>query len=160
MLELKGVNAGYGSFQAPLRHLFLASLGLAVVSGIAIAELSTRRDRIRIMAAAGMGIALAMIHVRSALDAWWSLAGIFSGGMLGLFILGQAGTRTSGRAALAAVLVGVVVIVWMTFSPRRRRSWRTGTTSACISTAPASSGAAIPCATASARPEHPMCGCC
>jgi SSS family solute:Na+ symporter len=36
----------------------------------------------------GTGVALAMINVKSAIDAWWSLASVFSGGMLGLFLLG------------------------------------------------------------------------
>jgi SSS family solute:Na+ symporter len=35
----------------------------------------------------GISVALAMISVKSALDAWWMLASIFSGGMLGLFLL-------------------------------------------------------------------------
>ena len=36
----------------------------------------------------GILVALAMIKVQSALDAWWTLSSIFSGGMLGLFLLG------------------------------------------------------------------------
>src|SRR5690606_34934792 len=35
----------------------------------------------------GIGVALAMIRVKSALDAWWALSSIFSGGMLGLLLL-------------------------------------------------------------------------
>jgi SSS family solute:Na+ symporter len=35
----------------------------------------------------GMLVAIAMINVKSALDTWWKLASIFSGGMLGLFLL-------------------------------------------------------------------------
>jgi len=65
----------------------------------------------------GTGIALAMISVRSALDAWWTLAGVFGGGMLGLFLLGFLSRRTSSRAAVAAVSAGVVVILWMSLSP-------------------------------------------
>ncbi|HLR31365.1 MAG TPA: sodium:solute symporter, partial [Fodinibius sp.] len=42
----------------------------------------------------GMLVALAMINVKSALDAWWSLASIFSGGMLGLFLLGAFAPRS------------------------------------------------------------------
>ena len=67
--------------------------------------------------AVGTGIALAMIEVASALDAWWTLAGIFGGGMLGLFLLGFLSPRTSGRAALIGVAAGVSVILWMTLSP-------------------------------------------
>ncbi len=65
----------------------------------------------------GTLIALAMTQVRSALDAWWSLAGIFSGGMLGLFLLGLLSRRAHAKAALAATAGGVLVILWMTISP-------------------------------------------
>ena len=41
-----------------------------------------------IFSVAGIFIAIAMINVKSALDTWWKLASIFSGGMLGLFLLG------------------------------------------------------------------------
>lgn len=66
----------------------------------------------------GTGAALAMIRVRSALDAWWELAGIFSGGMLGLFLLGLISRRAGSPAAAVAVVAGLVVIVWMSLSPR------------------------------------------
>ncbi|MBM3334836.1 sodium:solute symporter, partial [Candidatus Sumerlaeota bacterium] len=66
----------------------------------------------------GTGVALAMMSVKSALDAWWQMASIFSGGMLGLFLLGLISRRTTNPAALTGVIVGVLVIAWMTFSPR------------------------------------------
>ncbi|HOP97149.1 MAG TPA: sodium:solute symporter [Verrucomicrobiota bacterium] len=66
---------------------------------------------------AGIGAALAMLRIRSALDTWWSLASIFSGGMLGLFLLGLVSRRTGSRAAAAGVVTGVLLIAWMTFSP-------------------------------------------
>jgi SSS family solute:Na+ symporter len=70
-----------------------------------------------LVGAAGMMMALAMMSIKSALDAWWQLASIFSGGMLGLFLLGILSRRArSGHAALG-VAIGVLVIVWMTFSP-------------------------------------------
>jgi SSS family solute:Na+ symporter len=72
---------------------------------------------------AGTGIALAMIRVKSALDAWWGLAGIFSGGMLGLFLLGQVARRAKRPVPVVAVLLGVVVILWMTFSPKWTGPW-------------------------------------
>ncbi len=66
-----------------------------------------------------MGIALAMTtFVRSALDTSWTLSGIFSGGMLGLFLLGFLSRRTASRGAAAGVAAGVAVIFWMTVSPR------------------------------------------
>ncbi len=64
----------------------------------------------------GIGVGLAMMSVRSALDAWWALAGIFSGGMLGLFLLGYLSKRTSKLPALVGVLFGVALISWMTLS--------------------------------------------
>ncbi len=65
-----------------------------------------------------VGAALAMIRIKSALDVWWELAGIFGGGMLGLFLLGRLVRRADGRAGLIGVSVGVLVILWMTLSPK------------------------------------------
>lgn len=64
----------------------------------------------------GVGVGLAMMSVKSALDAWWSLAGIFSGGMLGLFLLGYLSKKTNGLAALVGVVCGVILIAWMSLS--------------------------------------------
>jgi len=44
------------------------------------------------------------------------LAGIFSGGMLGLFLLGRISRRARSPAATTAVISGVLVILWMTLS--------------------------------------------
>ncbi len=66
----------------------------------------------------GTLIALAMTKVRSALDAWWTLASIFGGGTLGLFLLGFLSPRTSNRAAIGGVAAGVLTILWMTLSPK------------------------------------------
>ncbi len=67
--------------------------------------------------ALGTGVALAMIGVKAALDAWWTLSGIFAGGMLGLFLLGLISKRAGNPAAITAVVAGVLVILWMTLSP-------------------------------------------
>ena len=104
------------------------------------------------MGALSTAVGLAMIRVRTALDVWWQFAGMFSGGMLGLFLLGMLSRRadcsgSSGRgqpagpqdlqqavtqagdasvrprpplrvAGLCGVAAGIVVIVWMTWSPQ------------------------------------------
>jgi SSS family solute:Na+ symporter len=61
-------------------------------------------------------IAIAMINVQSALDTWWKLASIFSGGMLGLFLLGFFAPKVKSRGAIAGVIAGVVIIGWMSLS--------------------------------------------
>lgn len=62
-------------------------------------------------------IAIAMINVQSALEAWWKLASIFSGGMLGLFLLGYFSKKASNVSAVLGVITGVLVIGWMSLSP-------------------------------------------
>lgn len=62
-------------------------------------------------------IALAMINVQSALDTWWKLASIFSGGMLGLFLLGYFSKKVNNTSAVTGVIAGVIVIGWMSLSP-------------------------------------------
>ncbi|TDO05365.1 sodium:solute symporter [Sunxiuqinia elliptica] len=64
-----------------------------------------------------IGIGVAMINVQSALDAWWKLASIFSGGMLGLFLLGYFAPKVKSKGAIMGVIGGVVVIGWMSLSP-------------------------------------------
>ena len=45
------------------------------------------------------------------------LQGVFSGGMLGLFLLGIMTRHANAVSGLIAILVGVITIGWMTFSP-------------------------------------------
>ena len=68
--------------------------------------------------AIGTGAALAMIGVESLLAAWWKLSGIFSGGMLGLFLLGLLSRKVKNAEAAVGVTVGVLAILWMTFSAK------------------------------------------
>ncbi len=65
----------------------------------------------------GILIALSLVGVESALDAWWSLASIFSGGMLGLFLLGYISKKTGRKEAIIGVITGVLVIIWMSLTP-------------------------------------------
>jgi SSS family solute:Na+ symporter len=64
----------------------------------------------------GLSAGLAMIGAKSLLDTWWKLSGIFAGGMLGLFLLGFISRQTKNAAAVTATIIGVLVILWMTFS--------------------------------------------
>ncbi len=65
----------------------------------------------------GVIISLALVGVESILDAWWSLASIFSGGMLGLFLLGFISKKARNIDAVIGVIVGVLVIMWMSLTP-------------------------------------------
>lgn len=56
------------------------------------------------------------MSVQSTLEAWWSLAGIFSGGMLGLFLLGYLVKQVKSTHAATGVITGVVLIAWMSFT--------------------------------------------
>lgn len=83
---------------------------------------ATERDSMRVLyattivfGAVGTGAGLLMIGQKSALDTWWKLAGIFSGGMLGLFLLGLI-SRARNPAAITAVAIGVAAILWMSIS--------------------------------------------
>jgi SSS family solute:Na+ symporter len=82
---------------------------------------ATERESMRVLwtmsllvGLAGIGMALAMMQIKSALDTWWELASIFSGGMLGLFLLGFISRRATNAAAVTGVIVGIIVITWMT----------------------------------------------
>jgi SSS family solute:Na+ symporter len=69
-----------------------------------------------VMGILAIGTGVAMIGVKSILDLWWLLSGIFSGAMLGLFLLGMISRSAGNAAAKTATVVGVIVIAWMTFS--------------------------------------------
>jgi solute:Na+ symporter, SSS family len=69
-----------------------------------------------VMGVLAISFGIGMIGVKSLLDAWWKLAGIFSGGILGLFLLGLLARRARNVEAAIAVVIGVLVIIWLTFS--------------------------------------------
>jgi SSS family solute:Na+ symporter len=67
------------------------------------------------LSSAGIGllsilVGLAFNGVESALDAWWALASIFSGGILGLFFLGLLSPNLSKFPAIIGVIIGILVI--------------------------------------------------
>lgn len=61
----------------------------------------------------GILISLALVNVDSILDAWWKLSSIFSGGMLGLFLLGFLSQRVSNIDAAVGVICGFLTIAWI-----------------------------------------------
>lgn len=84
---------------------------------------STNKQTLRILFVAtgvfgtlGIISGISMIGVKSILDVWWQLSGIFAGGMLGLFLLGIISKKARNNDAVIATIAGVLVILWMTFS--------------------------------------------
>ena len=66
-----------------------------------------------VVGAIGILIGLAMQRIDGVLDAWWKLSSIFSGGMLGLFLLALVRKKPDRTAAVIAVILGLAVIAWM-----------------------------------------------
>ena len=64
----------------------------------------------------GWAVALLMVSSKQVLDDWWRFAGIFSGGMLGLFLLGILSRRAASGQAIVGMIAGLLVIIWATFS--------------------------------------------
>lgn len=65
-----------------------------------------------------IGVAVAVMNVKSALTAWWSMQSVLSGGMLGLFLLGIFSKRTTSTQAAIATVMGVLVVVYITFGQK------------------------------------------
>lgn len=65
--------------------------------------------------AVGVVVGLMMMQIDGVLDAWWKLASIFSGGMLGLFLLGLVCHKVKRTNGVVAVAAGLAVIAWMSF---------------------------------------------
>lgn len=81
------------------------------------------RESLRVLYAATLfwgimciGFALIMtLKIGPTIDFGWKVGGLLGGGMLGLFLLGLL-TRAGNGAAVAGVVVGVLLILWMTLS--------------------------------------------
>lgn len=66
-----------------------------------------------LVGAIGVVVAIALANVESILDAWWILSSVFSGGMLGLFLLGYMGRKVKNVHAFLGVVIGFLVIAWI-----------------------------------------------
>ena len=78
--------------------------------------LKTLRASTLVWGILGTGVALAMMGQKSLLDAWWKLSGVFAGGMLGLFLLGLIARTANNAGAVTGVILGVLIISWMTLA--------------------------------------------
>ena len=74
----------------------------------------------------GMLAGIAMINTKSALDTWWKFASVFSGGVLGLFLLSAFTTIQHVTVAIISVVAGLLIIILMTiynFFPEASNFW-------------------------------------
>lgn len=102
------LNSAATVFHADFFRRFICKEGGDALKVLRVATLA--------FGAIGTAVSLLLLNVASALDAWWTLSSIFSGGILGLFLLGMMSRRASNPAAAAAVTCGVLVITWITLS--------------------------------------------
>jgi SSS family solute:Na+ symporter len=63
----------------------------------------------------GIIFGICMIGVKSLLDVWWKLSGIFASGMLGIFLLGLLAKKMDYWKPIVSVIIGVVLVAWITF---------------------------------------------
>lgn len=68
-----------------------------------------------VMGSLGIIFGISMIGVKSLLDVWWKLSGIFAGGMLGLFLLGFLAKKVKNFDAKIAACFGLILIALMSF---------------------------------------------
>jgi SSS family solute:Na+ symporter len=153
-LELRGSEAADKVFPHFIVHALPAGLSGLVIAGIFAAAMDPslnsmatltlcdlykryvrpaagERESMRVLrlatlfwGAASVGVALLMIRVKNALDIWWDMAGVFGGGILGLFLLGLTPWRIGSAAAAAGVVVGVPLIAWIGLSSRLPAAWK------------------------------------
>jgi len=64
---------------------------------------------------AGIAFAFLLIKAQSALDIWWIIAGIFGGGILGLFLLSIFNIKISRSQGISTVIFSIVIIIWGSF---------------------------------------------
>ena len=70
-----------------------------------------------VMIILGITISFFMISVESAHDLWWNLADIFSGKILGLFLLAYFSKKVNNASAAISIARGLLVIIWMSLAP-------------------------------------------
>lgn len=105
-----GMNASATVFSVDIYQRYINS-NLSAKNSLRLLYIATT-----LIGVLGMLTGIAMIGVKSVLDVWWLLSGIFAGGMLGLFLLGIISRQTRNAEAFTATVIGVLVIVWLTFS--------------------------------------------
>lgn len=96
-----------------LRDIFRAT----AVHGTEQAQMTVLRIATVFWGFVGTAVAVALSYdSRNLLKIWWDLSGVFAGAMLGLFLLGVISRRATSAEAMISVIIGVLVIAWISFS--------------------------------------------
>ena len=97
--------------------VFLKDIYLRYIDPAADAKKQFRLLLIATTCMGGLGIVfgISMIGVKSLLDVWWKLSGIFAGGMLGIFLLGFIAKKVNNFEAKIAAALGLLLIALMSF---------------------------------------------
>jgi SSS family solute:Na+ symporter len=77
-----------------------------------------------VMGLLGITFGISMIGVKSLLDVWWKLSGIFAAGMLGIFLMGFLNKHIENWQAKIAALVGVIIIALISFKDALPESFK------------------------------------
>jgi SSS family solute:Na+ symporter len=77
-----------------------------------------------VMGLLGITFGISMIGVKSLLDVWWKLSGIFAAGMLGIFLMGFLNKHIENWQAKIAATVGVIIIALISFKDALPESFR------------------------------------
>lgn len=71
----------------------------------------------------GTGLGLLMINAKSALDVWWTISGIFGGGILGLFLIALLRPKIRTWQGILGIIASIVTISWATFARNLPPKW-------------------------------------
>lgn len=72
----------------------------------------------------GTGFALLMLNAQSALDVWWTISGIFGGGILGLFLIALFKIRLQTWQGIVGIAISILAISWATFARNLPPQWK------------------------------------
>ena len=87
------------------------------------ANMAFLRTMTVMLAVVSIGIALAVVWIwgkdnKTVLGMWYTLQGVLSGGMLGLFLIGAFSKRTRPWHAVVATASGFLLLVWVVFGQK------------------------------------------
>ncbi len=72
----------------------------------------------------GIVFAILMINAKSALDVWWTISGIFGGGILGLFLIALLRLKIGTWQGIVSIVASVIAISWATFARNLPQQWK------------------------------------